>query len=292
MPSLDPASSPWAEQFRWGVVCRKALLAAGYSADAIAPEVARGELRRLRRGWYALPGAEDNVAAAVAHGASLTCADALSLRGCRTVGGLQLHVRIPRGRSVLLPPGLIRHVAPHRLSCPGMTPVDELRLALACAFRCLDDEALAVVADSALEQRLVDADDLRWAADGCSLDRRKAVDSFDGGSQSVTESLVRMRLRRMGIKVRSQVVIPGLGRVDLLVGDLLIIECDSKAHHTSLEAYRNDRRRDRVAVVNGYLVLRLTYADVLYGWEAAVQDILAVVRADRHRSWRPAPRLG
>lgn len=67
----------------------------------------------------------------------------------------------------------------------------------------------------------------------------------------------------MGFSVIVQPRIEGVGRVDLRVGKLLI-ECDSKAHHTSMANYRNDRRRDRCALVRGWLKMRLTYEDVVY----------------------------
>ncbi|WP_440589480.1 DUF559 domain-containing protein [Microbacterium testaceum] len=55
-----------------------------------------------------------------------------------------------------------------------------------------------------------------------------------------------------------------MGRVDFVVEKWLIIECDSKAHHSSWEAQREDRRRDRAAAAAGYFTLRLIAEDILY----------------------------
>jgi very-short-patch-repair endonuclease len=93
--------------------------------------------------------------------------------------------------------------------------------------------------------------------------------------------MIRLRLRAAGIHLRSQVEILGVGRVDFLVGDRLIIEADSREHH--LPKYQADRTRDRVATGLGYLVVRLTYQDVVYGWDVAFGDIRAIIRRHAHR---------
>lgn len=112
---------------------------------------------------------------------------------------------------------------------------------------------------------------------------RRLIDHCDQ-AESGTESMVRLRLRRLGIRVDTQVVIPGIGRVDLLVGRL-IIEVDGARYHSDPESFENDRRRDRRAVQLGYTVIRLSYRQVLYEWADVERDILDVVRRRGHR-WR------
>jgi len=92
--------------------------------------------------------------------------------------------------------------------------------------------------------------------------------------------MVRLRLRSAGIRTRSQVEIPGVGRVDHLVGNRLVIECDSVLHH--LNKYQSDRTRDRELAGRGYLVLRLTYEDVVYGWDRVMSDIQSIIRRGDH----------
>lgn len=101
-------------------------------------------------------------------------------------------------------------------------------------------------------------------------------------SESGTESLVRYRLRSRQIGVRPQVSIESAGRVDLLVGRRLVIEVDSVAHHTSTAAYRRDRRRDRRLAALGYLVVRLTYEEVMYEWDNVLADLLMIIRSGAH----------
>ncbi|WP_308191574.1 DUF559 domain-containing protein [Gordonia liuliyuniae] len=63
----------------------------------------------------------------------------------------------------------------------------------------------------------------------------------------------------------------------------LLIECDSMRHHTSREDYECDHHRDRRALIDGWLTLRLTYDDVLYDWGGVLADVREVTRRDRHR---------
>lgn len=50
-----------------------------------------------------------------------------------------------------------------------------------------------------------------------------------------------------------------MGHLDLLVDGLLGIEADGYAHHSSREAYREDRRRWNVTVIRGVPTLRVTF---------------------------------
>lgn len=101
------------------------------------------------------------------------------------------------------------------------------------------------------------------------------------GSQSGTETLVRLRLRALGMRVRIQAHC-GIGRVDLLVGDRLVIECHSKAHHTGVENYARDRDRDLSLVDGDYLVLTLSYEQVLLDWPRVEAVIRRRVAAGDH----------
>lgn len=49
---------------------------------------------------------------------------------------------------------------------------------------------------------------------------------------------MRLRLRRRKVELRTQVTIADVGRVDLLVGERLVIEVDSKEHHTGRSGTR------------------------------------------------------
>lgn len=87
---------------------------------------------------------------------------------------------------------------------------------------------------------------------------------LDPRAESGTETLVRLILRALGLRFEVQVDIRGVGRVDFVVQGWLIIECDSRAHHSDWEAQRRDRRRDLAAAEAGYVTLRLLAEDILW----------------------------
>lgn len=130
--------------------------------------------------------------------------------------------------------------------------------------------------------------DLRQIFAGAPHRVLRLLDRVDPLAGSGTESVTRFRLRTAHVGVRSQVEIEDLGRVDLLVGERLIVECDSKEHHNNVQR-REDNRRDRVAVLGGYRVLRFDYDDVMFRWDTVLAEIMDIVRSRRHRAPRHKP---
>ena len=56
---------------------------------------------------------------------------------------------------------------------------------------------------------------------------------------------------------------PTKGRVDFAYEDArVIVECDGRRWHTTMEAFESDRRRDNLAQLNGWRVLRFTWSDL------------------------------
>jgi very-short-patch-repair endonuclease len=93
---------------------------------------------------------------------------------------------------------------------------------------------------------------------------------------------MRLLLRSRGLAIRSQVDLSGIGRVDLLIDEWLVVEVDSRAHHGSPADQDRDRQRDGTATLRGYATLRFMAMDVAHRPEWC----LAVVGA-RLRSGRP-----
>ncbi|GAA3027615.1 hypothetical protein GCM10010528_06780 [Gordonia defluvii] len=261
-----------------GVYTRKQLLQAGDSDRTIRLAVANGGLRRLRHGWYATGAASSQAIEAVLRGGAMSCVSALRQQGFWIAPGYEsFHVR---GSKHLQRAEFCR---PAGGPLPVTAAVDSPELALACAAYCMSDEDWIAVADSYLNRTGRSVRQLReMLGETLSPPKRRLLRRCDRRSQSGTESIVRLRLRSLGYTVVVQPQIPGVGRVDLRIGRLLI-ECDSKQHHMSLHNYRNDRRRDRSALVNGWLTMRLTYDDILFDWPAVLADIRRITGPRRHR---------
>lgn len=85
------------------------------------------------------------------------------------------------------------------------------------------------VRDAALNTFELTIPQLQFEMGAMSPPMYDLMEKCDPGSQSGTESLVRLRLRAAGFTVHVQPAITTVGRVDLRVGRLLI-ECDSDRH--------------------------------------------------------------
>ena len=161
--------------------------------------------------------------------------------------------------------------------------VDSIPVALKYAARCLAPDEWIAVCDSYLNKTRMSVADLAAAMGSIGPTVRDLLHRTDARSQSGTESMVRVRLLALGFAVVVQPNIAGVQWSDLRIGQL-IIECDSELYHTSKEDYERDHHRDRRALVDGWLSMRLTYDDVLYGWEETLEDIRSITRAGRHRA--------
>lgn len=129
--------------------------------------------------------------------------------------------------------------------------------ALVQAVLCQTPRAAIATLDSAWHLGIVGEAEIAEIFHTLPRAYRRLRPLLDRRAESGTETLVRLLLRGLGIRPELQVSIDGVGRVDLVVDGWLIIECDSREHHSSWEAVRADRRRDAVAAALGYTTVRL-----------------------------------
>ena len=265
-----------------GVASRAQLESTGLPGAAIDRSVGRG-VRRVRRGWYATDSAHPDVVRAVEVGGALSCVSALAALGVWTLPHHELHVRVARGVRLGPTRGVRVHwsAATDRLDFPLDSPVRAFELML----RCADLTASIVAADSALNRRLIASDELAMMC-AATPRGRLVLGRLDGASESGLETVARIRLRRLGVGVQAQVTIASVGRVDLLIGDRLVLELDGARWHGDFES---DRRRDRALVAAGYIVVRASYAQVLHEWSEVETQILTLVRRREHL-WRASHR--
>ncbi|MCP2176777.1 Very-short-patch-repair endonuclease [Williamsia maris] len=269
-----------------GVYSRRALIDRGHTQAQVRSAVTKGDLIRLRRGWYATRFADPSVAAAVARGGVLSCLSALRLHGVWVPEhDTNIHVRANSENRRLPGPFCSQHGG-YEVEAG---PVDDVAVALRHAVRCLDDEGLVVVCDSILNQHLMTLQELADTLSDAPTSARRLLDKCDRRAQSGTETMVRLRLRGRRIAVTPQVQISGVGWVDLLVGERLIVEVDGEEFHTGRAKFSEDRRRDREAIRRGYVPVRFTYTDVVHRWGESEHVILELVRTNRHRSPRHNP---
>lgn len=268
--------------FLGGVTTAGAIRRAGYDRRDLREALDSGGLVRLRRGWYALPTANRLVVAGVTSGGVLGCVSALKFWGVWTPDARITHVRRSDFGKRRAPSSTVKACAPSGFQPAPSRAVDPVELALRTAALCVDETELVILMDSVLNLKLLSLTRLRYCMDGLSAHHRRLVDRC-ARAESGTETIARLRLRSAGIRVRTQVRIPTVGRVDLLVGARLVIEVDSRAHHTDPTQYYKDRLRDQKLVALGYLVIRLTYEQVMFDWDETLERIMPIIRRDRHR---------
>lgn len=255
----------------------------GVSRRELDALIGSGAYRRVGNGWLAGVGADPRVVLALGTGARLTCVDAAKLHGLWTPPSAGVHVYRRVGAEPL---GHLGGEVGHRPSprrWPDQSPIAPVALALEHAARCLDLVDAAILFESAWNLGLLDA-----AGVGVVLARvpqrvRRSLVRVRRSAESGTETRVRWWLESQRVAVRSQVRVPGVGRVDLLVGRRWVIECDSVAHHTGLATYAADRRRDLELGRRGYLVIRLTWEQVFLTWPTTQEALLEILRRGEHR---------
>lgn len=94
-------------------------------------------------------------------------------------------------------------------------------------------------------------------------------------AESPIEQIMSIAFRRAWpeIPLRAQVVI-GPYRVDFLVGEHTVVECDGKEFHSSELQVARDAKRDAWFTARGYTVYRLTGADIHRDEDGCVRRVI------------------
>lgn len=262
-----------------------------------------GEIIRVRQGVYAASGTSVELIHAVQHGGAPACLTAGRLHGLWI-----LDVEDPDAAAEA--PTL--HVwfghAGERHGCDLPSCSDELRLhwddgsvtpgelppiqnVLLQIAVCAGEEPFFVALESALRKCLLPHGGVKWLRDRLPEKLRWLLDFARADADSGLESLIRLRLHHLGITVRTQVLIDGVGEVDFVIGDRLIIEADGKQNHEGsrpdadlpMRSLRHkDLLRDARAAALGYETLRFDYALIVHDWPTVAAAIVAKVAAGAH----------
>jgi hypothetical protein len=260
----------------------------------IAAALAGGRIRKPRHNRYCLVDENEIVQAVAATGGTashLSAAQAfgwkLKLDPVRPCITLPRSARKPRGSYELHWADLSEREVRRHVTSRTRTVID-------CA-RAYDFDVALSVADSALREGVIDKDDLLIAATRSPRTGRRKV-------QRVVEAASPLRANPFesclfaiasevpGLIVVPQGYVPGVGFVDLLGRWLgLVIEAESLEHHWSKAGLQRDVDRYTKAARLGLVVLRFTWADVMFSPDdvrAAIADVV------RWRTMQAAGRHG
>lgn len=269
------------------------LRARGVTTREIARASSAGEIRKVRRGVYAALDADASWVHAAEHGGVLCCVTAGRMLGLWILeesDDLHLwfgHAGNPRecGRRLCEPHA---HWDDGESMLGDLPPVRNVLLQIA---QCTGEETFFCALESALRTSMLRSGDMRWLAERVPVPVRWLLGFARADADSGLESLIRLRLHKLGISVRTQVQINGVGEVDFVIGERLIIEADGKKNHDDGKADSSEPRpslrhkdlvRDAKAAALGYVTLRFDYAMIVHDWPTVVAAIVAKVNAGAH----------
>ena len=264
-----------------GVASFAALVEHGVSRRALQRALDTGEIARARRGVYALPSIERAQRAALEHGGIPACVTAGSLLGLWTPEDPGVHVWFGASGHAHAHDGCtcVAHWdAGSALAVGALPDVSSVLLQIS---RCQPAEVFFAATETALRQRLLDPTARAWLRSRIAPPLRPLLDDARADADSGLESILRFRLRRHGIELRSQVHIAGVPS-DFLIGTRLLLEVDGRENHHDAAKRHKDLVRDANTARLGYETLRYDYALIMHQWELVEGAILAKVAAGAH----------
>lgn len=251
----------------------------GYSKADIARSLEEGRLSRIIRGWYASDFADRNIVEALRAQGRCGCLSGCEFHGLWVRPHAGLHVVQSPGQPVPYKPSYERHRSAKPVPKGPIWPL------LECLEQVILNHELEdslIVIESALNLRKVTEADMEELLQGLPEKKTVRIRKFRAVAESGSETRVRLFFQRRNVKVEPQVEIPGVGRVDMVVGTRLIVECDGSAYHSSSTAIERDKRRDLAARSLGFDTVRLSYGQVWNDWDATRGSLAAWVKLRKH----------
>ncbi|MFC7789044.1 type IV toxin-antitoxin system AbiEi family antitoxin domain-containing protein [Microbacterium sp. MAHUQ-60] len=240
-----------------GVARTATLRAQGVTTRRLREAVGAGEIVKIRRGLYASPDAPSVVRHAAEHGGVPGCADAADRLGLWLLERGRSCVWL--GRAGEAHPGCGNchvHWTDGTAVFGRLPPVEVVLLQL---LECFDDETFFAAYESALRLMKISPSGIAWLRQRMPVGKRWLMSVARSDADSGLESLVRLRLHLLGIRVRTQIRIDGVGEIDIVIGDRLLIECDGRENHERAAERHKDLLRDAAAAALGYETLRFDY---------------------------------
>lgn len=253
--------------------------ATGASRYALDAAIAAGGLFRAARGWVATAEADPMLLAAARTGVIVSCATQAARLGLWDVRPGEPHVAAHPGRALRRPTSARVHWARPIIPRHPDALEDSIENVLALVAECQPFESALAVWESALNRGTTDLahlETLRFGAAGERL-KKEAQPYSDSGCETVLVP----RLRWLGLPLRRQSWILG-HRVDLLVGDRLIVQVDG-GHHVDLQRL-DDNDHDARLRLAGYHVIRVGYWQLVNAWPAVQELIAGAVARGLHRA--------
>jgi very-short-patch-repair endonuclease len=262
---------------RGGVARVQAVLDAGISATSLRRAKRDGVLIRPRNGWVAVPDAEAALLAAAELGVVITCVTRAQRAGLWTFGDERTHVAAAAHHALPRETAALVHWSRPLVPRPPDALEDGIENTLVLIAQCRPFEEALVVWESALRLGVITLEVMRGLPLGPRA--RRILEVARPYADSGVETVVVPRLRWLRLPLRRQVVLAG-HRVDLLIGDRLVLQIDG-GHH--VDAQREaDNAHDALLRLMGYHVVRVSYHQVFDAWPAVQELILLAIAQGHH----------
>jgi hypothetical protein len=287
------------DQLGLTVTDRRTLLSYGATGTGLTGAVQAGFLVRPRRDHYALPGTPTSIIQAVRVGGRLSCVSALHLLGVFAMDASVPHIHLARSASRLRSPhsrlitlaessraDSVLHWWPLLYSSDVLDYRVGIRDAVAHAIRCQQPWHAIATLDSVLHRGLLSRDELTALFHQLPDAHCALLSQVDGRAEAGQESILRLLMWQLGLQCELQVHVSGVGRVDMLVEGILILEADSRLAHDGWELHVRDRNRDIDSARQGYMSLRPAYQRTMFDPTAVQEAVLALLAAWNHHRVR------
>jgi very-short-patch-repair endonuclease len=211
---------------------------------------------------------------------TLACCTAAVRHGLWVLDQHVFHVAAPAhaGR-IVVASGTRVHRARPLLPRHPESLVDGVVNVLGVVSACLPAEQALAVWDSALNKRLVTLDEMRRYP--LSARARDLAEEATPLPDSGLETFLIVRLRWLRERLTPQAWILG-HRVDLLIGDKLVLQVDG-GHHVGVQR-EADIRHDTLLTLNGYHVIRVGYRQMVEDWPSVQNLIVQAIAQGLHRA--------
>ncbi|WP_435743477.1 endonuclease domain-containing protein [Microbacterium sp. PMB16] len=268
----------WSEivQDAGGVVPVATLRVAGITRHVVNRAVERNELVRVRRGWLALPDADPMLVAAAKTGVVLTCMTQAHRLGLWVLSDGSTHVAARPHAGHVAVRARVHWEEPAIPRPPGLL-ADPVENVLAIVARCQPRDTALAVWNSALQSGQTDLAMLRRLP--LSRESRSLLDEATPFADSGLETMVVPRLRWLKLSLRRQIWIAG-HRVDLLIGDWLVLQIDG-GHHVGAQRTQ-DIEHDAKLLLLGFHVIRVGYVQIVERWSEVQDTIMRAIAQGLH----------
>ncbi len=249
----------------------------GVTDHGLRRAIRSGAAFSVCRGWVALVGADPMLVAAAKRGVVLSCVTLAERRGIWVTDAAEPHLAAPpRSGHANAARGVVHWSAPWFPRDPDLLE-DSVENALILVARCRPHEDALATWESALRQGFVAPGVLARAP--LPPAARRVLAELTPFADAGTESILRTRLRWLPVPITPQVRVRG-HRVDLVIGDRLVIQIDG-GHHVGLQRAA-DIAHDADLMLHGYHVIRIGYDQLMNHWPSVQHRILAAIAQGLH----------